>query len=243
MLKNPVLRNMGIKTFIAALSIFSLLAASAVQAKTTSAYNSTKTEILPLAKQYLDEGKLPEAQNLLDTMLSLEPYNGFAHLLMAKTFLNKKKYENACRELSQAEQFAPNEDVASQANSYLDKIPAKFKQPEPRGCLTKQLDAGEDSTVEPLRQNPTLLVFGATWQNQFKSVADNASKLAVGANSNVTVKKITLGEPGCHQMFDLFTVSQLPAVVALDKNVDFKGAVAGKISNEKLAELIEAANK
>jgi thioredoxin-like negative regulator of GroEL len=231
-------------TAAAVLSIYCFFLATAAHGKTTSAYNTSKTEILPLAKQYLEEGKLPEAKNLLDTMLSLEPYNPNVHLLLGKGYLVKKKYESACYELGLAERLAPDDEIASQANRLLERIPKKYKQPQPRGCLAKMdVETDQESASSALRQPVTFLLFGATWQNQTNSLAASLNKCASDTGVNVAVKTIVLGEPGARPILDLFSVSQLPAVVALDKHADFAGAATGRISDTRLQALFKTANK
>jgi thioredoxin-like negative regulator of GroEL len=228
-----------------AIFVYCFFMVATAHGKSTSAYNSTKTEILPLAKQYFEEGKLPEAKNLLDTMLSLEPYNAEAHLLLGKVFLAKKKYENACLELGQAERLAAKDEIASQANQLMEKIPQKFKQPQPRGCMARMeegTDPGNGASYA-LRQPVTFLLFGAKWQNQFKSLTSTLNRFAAGTGVNVAVKTIVLGEPGTQPVFDLFSVSELPAIVALDKHSDFAGAATGKISDIQLQALLKAASK
>jgi hypothetical protein len=208
-----------------------------VHGKSTSAYNSSQTEIMPLAKQYFEEGKLEEAKNLLCTLLSLEPDNALAHLFLGKTLLREKKFERACRELAESERLAPNDQLASQANAVLESISPRFKQPQPRGCLaTMKMDVDEGLK---LRQPGTLLLFGATWQNQFKSVQASVSKRA--AAGGVKVDTYILGQPGTKDMFDLFSVSQLPALVALNKHSEFVGALTGKFSDTQVETLVKAA--
>jgi len=206
--------------------------------KSTGAYDSNKTEILPLAKQYLDEGKLAEAKNLLNTLLSLEPYNASAHLLLGKAFLANKKYEEACLEFGQAERYAPKDELARQANELMAQIPQKFKQPLPKGCMAR---ADSQEAADP--QPGTILLFGATWQNQFKELAQTIDKLADQSKVKVAVKSIDLGEPDNRQMFDLFSISELPAIVSLNKRAEFVGGAAGKLTDTQIRALIKAANR
>jgi thioredoxin-like negative regulator of GroEL len=241
------------------LSLCLIASTVTVHGKSTSAYNSSQTEIMPLAKQYFEEGKLEEAKNLLCTLLSLEPYNATAHLFLGKTLLREKKLEWACRELAESERLAANDQLASQANAVLESIPPKFKQPQPRGCLAKiTVDGGKDqasSDTQPsdksadpaldeaptLRQPGTLLLFGATWQNQFKSLQASVNKRA--AAQGVKVDTYILGQPGSKDIFELFSVSQLPALVALNKHSEFVGALTGKFSDSQLEALVKAAGR
>jgi len=218
---------------IALLSCFCLVPCAS--SKTTSAYDSSKTEILPLANQYLNDGKLAEAKNLLNTILALEPYNAEAHLLLGKAFLTGKKYESARSELGKAEQLAPSEETASRANQLLAKVPPKFKQPQPKGCIARQ-----DGTVS---QSGTILLFGATWQNQFKALSETIDKIASQSKVKPAVRTILLGEPGNQQTFELFSISELPAIVALNKHAVFVGAAAGQISDAQIRTLVRAAKR
>jgi thioredoxin-like negative regulator of GroEL len=222
----------------AILFFFCVCVIASAHGKSTSAYDGSKTEILPLAKQYLREGKLGEAKNLLNTLLSLEPYNASAHLLLGKAFLADKKYETACAEFGQAEQFATADEIASQANESMSEIPQKFKQPQPRGCLARTAD---QQTAPP--QSGTILIFGARWQNQFKGLRESIDKLATESKVNLVVKPILLGEPDNQQMFELFSISELPAIVALDKRAEFAGGAAGKLKDAQIRALIKAAKK
>jgi thioredoxin-like negative regulator of GroEL len=203
--------------------------------KATSAYDGSKTEILPLAHQYLNDGKLAQARNLLNTILVLEPYNADAHLLLGKAFLTGKKYGSARSELGKAEQLAPEEEIASQANQLLAQVPAKFKQPQPKGCIARQ-----DDTVS---QSGTILLFTATWQNQFKTLSETIDKIATQSTVKPAVRTILLGEPGNQQMFELFSISELPAIVALNKHAIFVGAAAGQISDAQIRALIKATKR
>jgi len=207
--------------------------------------DSTQTEIMPLARQYLAEDKFAQARNLLETMLSLEPYNAEAHLLFGKAFLLERNYQAAWRELRRASQLASDKSVAKEANDLIGELPIRLRQPTPCGCLAKDETAtGEElAPTLDLRRNATLLVFIAPWQEQSNALETMVKRIISEAGSSCSCKIVTLGTPGSNYLFELFSVSQIPAVVALNSKGEFTDGGAANLTERQVRSLVKAASK
>jgi tetratricopeptide (TPR) repeat protein len=208
-------------------------------------FDATQTEIMPLAKQYLAENKFPQARNLLETMLSLEPYNAEAHLLFGKALLLERNYQAAWRELRQASQLASDKSVAKKANDLIGELPMRLRQPTPCGCLAKDETATSEGLAPTLnlRHNATLLVFTTPWQEQSNAFATMVKRITSEPGSNCSYKIVSLGTPGSNDLFELFSVSQIPAVVTLNSKGEFADGAAANLTETHLRSLVKAASK
>lgn len=208
-------------------------------------HDGTQTEIVPLAKQYLSENKFAQARNLLQTMLSLEPYNAEAHLLFGKAFLLERNYQAAWRELRRACQLASDQSTAKAANNLIGELPSRLRQPTPCGSLAKDEIAKGDGLAPTLnlRRNATLLVFIAPWQERSSAFAAMIEGAASKAGPRCSCQIVTLGTPGSRYLFDLFSVSQIPAVVALNSKGEFADGEAAKLTETRVSSMVAAATK
>lgn len=189
------------------------------------------TRLFSLAKSYLEQGKPEEAQNLLETLLQLDPRNAEAHLYLGRACALQKDYLKARFELSRCLRMTDRLDVATEANRQLLKLPRRWIRPRKMGCLTSQ---------NP--QSPTnkqyLLLFFADWNQdsiRLKEVAESATN----QSSNLTIKTLSVGDPNSAQIFDLYNVSAIPTVVVLSRGKqNIIASMVGAIREQSLRNLI-----
>jgi thioredoxin-like negative regulator of GroEL len=243
-------RSVLSKAVIYSLAFLSISLSVAGAAKSQTE-NGVQTEIRPLAKQYLSENKLPEAKNLLQTWLALDPSSAEAHFLLGKAFLFGKNYADACRELRAACQLASlskaDSDLAKRANNLIGELPQRFREPSARGSLARISPDNSLATPSPirLRQPARVLVFEAPWQpgsQTSENLAVNIRTAVTEANCNCKIDRYSLDDLDKQGVFDLFYVSQIPSVVAIDRQNKFVGALCGEISDDQISKLVRAAN-
>jgi len=186
---------------------------------------SLQTRILSMARTYLKKEQFPLAENLLSTMVEIEPKNAEVHFLLGKAFLFEKKYKQARHELKTALQLAQDLALEREINHWLLELPPKFQKPQLSACLYES---------EKGALFPRLFYFHGDWpeeQTEAKRVIESAG---LSESEKSAVQLIALHSPGSREFFDIFGITGLPALILVGPKQEIENSATKSIEPQNL---------
>jgi thioredoxin-like negative regulator of GroEL len=186
---------------------------------------SLQTRILAMARTYLQKEQLPQAENLLSTMVEIEPKNAEVHFLLGKAFLFEKKYKQARHELRSALQLAQDFSLEKEINHWLMELPPKFQKPQLTACLCDGETEGNSAR---------LFYFYGDWvedETEAKRVIDTAG---LSEAEQSAVKMVSLHSEGSREFFDIFGITGLPTLVLVGPKREVENSETKNIDPQNL---------
>jgi tetratricopeptide (TPR) repeat protein len=199
-------------SFLVAIVLAILPNCSAALSDQSSSFvlDQSRIKLIPLAKDYLREGKTEAAKNLLETMLQLQPKDAEAHLYLGKAYALQKDYPKARSELLRCLKWPDHTEISKAANQELLKLPRRFLCPKQIGTLSV-------SVFPQCSNKACLLVFYPSWQENSIGLKEAVESVQLDLPS-VAVKMIEITDPAYREISDLYSIRVVPTIILLSAN-------------------------
>jgi tetratricopeptide (TPR) repeat protein len=195
---------------------------------------SLQTRIMSMARTYLKQDRLPQAENLLSTMIEIEPKNGEAHFLLGKAFLFEKKYKQARYQLRTALQLADGLALEKEINHWLMELPPKFQKPQLTACLY----LGDDKTA-----HFRLFYFYGNWPEDVAETKRIIEKAQLSESENSTLQLVELHSPGSQELFEICGVTGLPTLIVVGPKQEIEDSITKDIDPQNLKRWLERSDE
>lgn len=183
---------------------------------------------MALALLSLRQGKLPEAQKLLEGIVQTEPFNGDAHYWLALCLSKEGKLNEARKEKNLAQSLIKISGRAKQKKNYV-----LSSSENGEGEV-----AGPASPVDPRSLaggKPTVLVFTAPWCLECAGIETLVKQAKTTLGEKFNVSGLNVDEKANAGLVKFFNIGPIPSFVFLREDGTVSATIIGRATMQSIS--------